>query len=57
VDEEIIAMRGGRPDFGLLQSRMQVRHLVCDGPGPAVPIRRAAGRLSRREDDLGDLQI
>jgi bifunctional non-homologous end joining protein LigD len=26
VDGEIIAIRHGRPDFGLLQSRMQVRH-------------------------------
>src|ERR1700722_7709337 len=37
VDGEIVAVGGGRPDFGLLQSRMHVRHpparLV-----PAVPV-------------------
>ena len=36
LDGEIIAIRGGRPDFGLLQSRMHVRRppgqLVRDAP-------------------------
>jgi bifunctional non-homologous end joining protein LigD len=36
VDGEIIAIRDGRPDFGLLQSRMHVRHpsgrLLADAP-------------------------
>ncbi len=36
LDGEIVALRGGRPDFGALQSRMHVRHpparLLADAP-------------------------
>ena len=52
LDGEIIAIRGGRPDFGLLQSRMHVRRPPGQParrrPGPAVPVRRTAGRRRAR---------
>jgi bifunctional non-homologous end joining protein LigD len=46
VDGEIIAIRDGRPGFGLLQSRMHARDPARPpgprGPGPAVPVRPGA---------------
>ena len=42
LDGEIVALRGGRPDFGALQSRMHVRRpparLIERDPGAAVPV-------------------
>jgi len=37
VDGEVIAIRGGRPDFGLLQSRMHIRR-PAGRPLSAVPV-------------------